>query len=399
MGFFDFFKKKKEQIVEIEKISQNELQNWLLNKKTKIEKEEQDILILIKKRISQFISELEEKIPILYKVDIEEKKVEEKIKLIVKENLRNYIDYLEKLITKLKEIDEAPQAYPEKSQEKIVTGGKDIIGKINLIFSDFQKKSALSYEKTTILIGKEMKDIKESIRKFFKDIEEIIKNNQEIIDESKIIRLVEIEVKKFDEIKKIKSEITKNIEEFNNKINSLEKNIKIKEEEIKNIKKSEKFLEENKKQEELKTKKQELEKDIENLRGIIDFKALANFYHIFEEKMKIIKEYRENFKQTFHKTKGEDIMILLKESKLHNVDILNKFQEIEEKQKEINNIIIEETGIKNLENIIKEKKLEIEDFNSKKFMKEKKLEKLEINLNDVIKSIKVELIKINVELN
>ncbi len=383
MGFFDFFKKKKEQIVEIEKISQNEFQNWLSNKKTKIEKQEQEILILIKKRISQFVSELEEKIPVLHKVDIEEKKVEEKIKLIVKENLRNYIDYLEKLIIKLKEIDNE----------------KEIIRKINFIFTDFQKKSALSYEKTTILIGKEMKDVKESIRKFFRDIEEIIKNNQEIIDESKIIGLVEIEVKKLNEIKNIKSEITKNIEESNNKRNSLEKTIKIKEEEIKNIKKSEKFLEENKKEEELKTKKQELEKDIENLRGIIDFKALANFYHIFEEKMKIIKEYKENFKQTFQKTKGEDIMFLLRESKLHNVNILNKFQEIEEKRKEIDNIVIEETGIENLEGVIKEMKLEIEDFNSKKFMKEKKLEKLEINLNDVIKSIKIELIKINVELN
>tara|TARA_Y100000034_G_scaffold104792_1_gene131602 strand:+ start:8 stop:1153 length:1146 start_codon:yes stop_codon:yes gene_type:complete len=381
MGFFDFFKKKKEQTVEIKKISQNEFQDWLLDKKTKIEKQEQEFLILIKKRISQFISELEEKISVLHKVNIEEKKVEEKIKLIVKENLRNYIDYLEKLIIKLKEID------------------KDIIIKINFIFTDFQKKSALTYEKATILIGREMKDIKENIRKFFTDIEVIIKNNQDIIDESRIIRLLEIEVKKFNETKKTKSEIKKNIEESNNKINNLKENIKVKEEEIENIKKSEKFLEENKKEEELKTKKQELEEDILNLSRIIDFKALANFYHIFEDKMKIIKEYRENFKQTFQKTNGENIMLLLRESKLHSVDILNKFQEIEEKRKEINNIIIEETGIENLEYVIKEIKSEIEDFNLKKLMKEKKLEKLEINLNDIIESIKTELIKINVKLN
>ena len=381
MGFFDFFKKKKEQIIEIEKISQNEFQDWLLDKKTKIEKEEQEFSILIKKTISNFVSELEEKISVLHKVNIEEKKVEEKIKLVVKENLRNYIDYLEKLIIKLKEID------------------KDIIEKINFIFTDFQKKSALTYEKTTILIGKEMKDIKESIRKFFGDLELIIKNNQDIIDESKIIKLVEIDNNKINDFKKTKLEIKNNIEESNNKISNLEKNINIKEEEIENIKKSDKFLEENKKKKDLEIKKQELEKDIGNLSRIIDFKALTNFYHSFEKEMSIIKEYRENFKQTFHKTKGENIMLLLRESKLHNVNILNKFQEIEEKRKEIDNIVIEETGIENLEGVIKEKKLEIEDFNSKKFMKEKKLEKLEINLNDVIKSIKIELIKINVELN
>ena len=383
MGFFDFFKKKKEQIIEIEKISQNEFQDWILNKKIKIEKQEQEFSILMKERISQFTSELEEKISVLHEVNIDEKKDVEKIKLIVKENLRNYIDYLEKLMIKLKEIDDE----------------KNIIEKINSIFTDFQKKSALSYEKATILVGKEMKDIKESIRKFFEDLEIIIKNNKDIIDESKMIRLIEIENNKLNEFKKIKSEIINNIEESNNKISNLEKNINIKEEEIENIKKSDKFLEENKKKKDLEIKKQELEKDIGNLSRIIDFKALTNFYHSFEKEMSIIKEYRENFKQTFHKTKGENIMLLLRESKLHSVDILNKFQEIEEKRKEINNIIIEETGIENLEYVIKEIKSEIEDFNLKKLMKEKKLEKLEINLNDIIESIKTELIKINVKLN
>ena len=79
---------------------------------------------------------------------------------------------------------------------------------------------------------------------------------------------------------------------------------------------------------------------------------------------------------------------MLKESKLDNANILDKFKEIEEKNKEINEIVIEEIGIKNLEYFIKEAKSEIENINSKKFVKEKKLERLEINLNDIIKSIK-----------
>lgn len=382
MGFFDFFKKKEEKIIEVEKISLEEFPDWLSDKKIKIEKQEQEILIPIKERISQFILELEEKILVLHKIDVGQKKVEEKLKFIVKENLRNYIDYLDKLIIKLKEIGDE----------------KNIVGKLNFIFTDFKKKSTLSYEKATILIGKEMKDIKESIRKFFMDVEIIIKDNQEIVDESRIIRLLEVEIKKFSEVKKIKSEIGRNIKEYDNKINNFEKDMKNNEEEISNIKKSEKFLEANKKKEELKSKRRELEKDILNLGGIINFKALANFYHIFEEKMSVIKEYRENFKQTFQKTKGEDIMLLLRESKLYDINILNKFQEIEEKRKEIGNIIIEEIGLENLEHMIKEMKSEIEALNSKKFMREKKLEKLEINLNGIIKSIKNELAKINAEL-
>lgn len=383
MGFWDFLKKHKKQTVESEKISQNEIHKWLPNKKTEIEKQEQGFLIVVRERVFQLVSELEEKISVLQGVNVEEKKAEEKIKLIVKENLKNYIDYVEKLISKLKELNNE----------------KDIVEEINFAFSDFKKRSALTYEKATILIGKEMGDVRNSIKKFFKDTEGILKDNQNVIDESKIIKSVESEIKKFNEIKKIRLEIIKNIEEYDNKTNNLKEIIRIKEEEIENIKKSEKFLEESRKEQELETRKQELEKDIDMLSKMINFKALTNFYHSFEKEMSIVKEYKENFKQTFQKTKGEDIFFLLRESKLQNVDILNKIQEIEEKRKEINNIVIEETGFEDLEIAIKEIKSEIDALNSEKSIKEKKSERLEGNLKDVINSIKIEVAKMNVELD
>jgi len=244
-----------------------------------------------------------------------------------------------------------------------------------------------------------MVDVKESLKKFFKDTEDLLKDHKNVIDESKIIRSVEIDAKKFNEIKKIKSEIAKDIEECNSNINNLKELIKIKEEEIENVKKSEKFLEESKKEQDLKIKKQELEKDVENLSRIIDFKALTNFYHSFEKEMNTIKEYKEDFKKAFQKKKGEEIILLLRESKLNDVNILDKIQEIEEKEKEINNITLEETGLKSLENAVNKIKLEIETFSSEKIMKEKRIEKLEINLEEITKSIKIKLAKINVELN
>ena len=57
---------------------------------------------------------------------------------------------------------------------------------------------------------------------------EIIRDNQDVIDESKIIRLLEIEIKKFGEINKIRLEIATNIKEDDNKINNFKKNIKTK---------------------------------------------------------------------------------------------------------------------------------------------------------------------------
>ena len=276
---------------------------------------------------------------------------------------------------------------------------KEIIEKINSFFSEFKKRSALSYEKVTIIIGKEMGIIKEGIKKFFKDTENIVKNHQEIFDLLKTIRLVEIEIKKSNEIKKIKSEIIGNIEDKNSKITNLKEIIKTTEKAIENLKKSEKFIEESKKREELETKKQDLERSIGELSRIIDFKFLTNFYHSFEKEMSIVKEYKENFKQAFQKTGGEDIISLLSESKLQNVDILNKTQEIEDKTKEISKIIIEETGLENLENSMGEVKSKIDVINSERFLEEKKLERLEGNLNEIIKSVKSELIKINVNLD
>ena len=383
MGFLDFFKKNKKQIVEVEKVSQKEFPDWLINKKSKIEKEEQEFLVSIIKLISELISELKEEISVVNKIDIDEIKTEDRIKLIVKENLRNYLNYLDKLILRLEELDNE----------------KNIIDKINFIFHDFQRKSSMSYEKATILIGKELAKVKESIKKFFKSIGSLLNAHQGVIGESKIIKLVESQTKEFNDFKKTKSVIAENIESCNDKINNLKKIVKTNEEEIETLKKSERFIEEDKKKQELEKKKQDLDNYIGILGRMIDFKALSNFYHIFEKEMKTIKEYRENFKQTFNKTKGEDILLLLRESNLHNVNILNKIQEIDDKKKEISNVVIGETGLENLGNIINKANLEIQEFNSEKLVKEKRSKKLEISLNDIMKSIKAELIKLNVELD
>ena len=180
---------------------------------------------VIQVRISQLIQELEEKISTLKKINVDKKKIEEKIKIIVRENLDNYIYYLDELIDKLKKMNEFD---------------KEIVEKINSIFSDFEKRSKMSYEKATFLIGKELGDIKESIRAFFKDLENILKDNKDLIDKSKIISSTKTNIEKFSNVNGIKLEIEKAIDEYDKKIRNLDNNIKIKEEDIEKIKKSEK---------------------------------------------------------------------------------------------------------------------------------------------------------------
>ena len=387
MGFWDFFRKKsKEEEIEIEEIKLSELQSWMQTKKTEMKKQEKIFLDLIQARISQLIQELEEKISVLKQINVDEKKAEEKIKLIVKENLDNYIYYLEKLIADLRELDNLKEA-------------DNFIEKINSLFSDFEKRSKTSYEKATFLIGKELGSVKENIRTFFKNLEKILKENKDQIDQSKIILSTESKIKKFTEVKKTKSEIEKAIDEYNEKIGSLNNNIKIKKEEIEKIRKSEKFLAENRKKEAIVRKKEELEKEIDNLREILNFKSLANFFHSFEKEMTIIKAHKENFKQAFQKTKGEEIASLLQEAKLQTPETSNKLKDITEKEREINSIVIEETGIENIETTIKKIKSELEVLNSKQLAEGKKSGKLEVNLNELINSIKQELTKMNVNLS
>ena len=384
MGFWDFFRGKDREKEEgrFEKISIEELKSWISNKKKQIEEQRENFLKIIQERISLLIQEFEEEVSVLKNIDVKERKVEEKIKLIVKENLLNYIAYLEKLISELKEIDKEG----------------DITEKINSLFYNFKKRSSMSFEKATFLIGKELERVIGSINSFFKDLKNTFEENKDLTDQSKIISLIEAEMEKFYRFKKTGLEIEGNINEYSEKIGNLDNNIKIKEEEIEKIRKSEKFLEESKKKQEIETKKQEIEKDINKLREMLDFKALTNFYHIFEKEMTIIKEYKENFKQAFQKTRGEDILSLLREAKLLSPEKLNKIQNITEKEREISRIVIEENGTKDLETEIRKMKSEVDTLNSKKLEEEKKYKNLDRSLKETIDSIRKEVSKMNVEI-
>ncbi len=384
MGFLDFFLwRNKDKETKIERVSIAELKPWLIVKKKQIEKQEESFLNLIQERIHQLIYELEEEESILKKINVEEKKAEEKIKLVVRENLNNYIDYLEKLISSLKNINKE----------------KEIIAEINKIFSDFKKKSSTSFGKATFLIGKELASVNESIRNFFKDLENILKENKEAIDFSKIICSVEIKEESLIETEKIIDSIKKLIEDYESRISSLKETIKIKEEKIEDAKSSKIFIEERKKMEEIKKKKEELDNEIHKLKEIIDFKSLSHIFHSNEKKMNIIKDYKENFKEAFQKDYGKGIISLLNEANLKNTIFLEKIEEITKRKKEIGAIIINKTGIEDLENEKRKTKSEVEILNSKKFIEEKKYERLNRIWNGMINLIKEDLIKINVKVN
>jgi hypothetical protein len=381
MKLWNLFKKKKEEPPQIQKISKDELKNWLTNKKTEIKQQQQQLFEEVKERTSQLIQELKKEIIVLNNVNFEEKKEKERIKSIVKENFKNYIISLERLIQKLQEIEES-----------------NIINKINTIFHYFETKSKANYEKATYLIGKEMAATKESIRSFFKDLEIIIKNHKKDIEKSQTIESIKEKINQYEEAQKTTSTITKELEEQNNKIKDLNNILQTKEKEINKIKESQEYTEHKKKNQELKIKNQELEKDTNYLKQLINFKSLANYYHKYEKEMNTVKEYKENFKQTLNKTKGEELLHLLKESKLHTENISSLIDKINNTEQELTSTKIEHTELKNINDTITKLKYEIEQINSSKENKQKTLNKFEENENNALNQLKEKFTEINIEL-
>jgi len=381
MGIFNFFKKK-EPIEEKEVLYLENLSKWIIERKEQHQTKEQEFFNPIKQRISQLISELEEEISILENFDLESKKVENKIKLIIKENLRNYLSYLEKLIEKLKEI----------------RGKERIIERINSLFEDFEKRSRMSYEKVTFLIGKEMQATKESIRKFLRDLENILKDNSKLFKEFEIIGFLEENFSKIKGLEKEKGELLKEKGASLEKVRDLNEIIQEKNNEIKIILNSEKYLKEKEKRKKLGSKEQELEKEIINLKQLIDFKDLSSFYHKFEKERKLVKDYKEFFREKILNSEEGGLIKLLDEAKLNNSQILELIKKINFNKKQISDCFISDLGINDLKKGIEKIESEINLIESEKIVKEKRLETLNQDLEKRFNEIKENLEEIGIEI-
>ncbi len=393
MGFFDFFKGKKEIKKEILRL--DELDKWIKTKKEESLTRENEIIREIKLKISDFIRDVEENINVLEKIDLEEKKIEDKIKFIVKENLDKYIFHLEKLTENLEKLTD------NSNKLKI----NELINKVNLNFIDFDKRSMLNFEKATFIIGKELGAVKDSISNFFKNFNKIIDENKESFKSSDKILLVEEKLKEISGINRLKKDSGENVIKNTEKIKSSEEEIKIIEKEIKLTKKSKEYESEIQEKERIEDEKKKIINEMENLRDMIDFKQLSSIFHSEKKKMDIINKYRNSFKENFQDDSGKDIMRLLEEASMENEQITRLIKDISEREKKIEEKtqIIDltkspEARLIVLENHLRTIKNNIEDIKFEIDKEEKKISKFEENYKETIKLIKEELEKMNLEL-
>lgn len=382
--FKKLIKKEKVQLVP-EKLTFSEIEKWLEKKIEENQTKEKQILILVKEKIKNFNSDLRTKIILLSEVDVESKKAEDKIKEIVNNSRAQYTEAVDNLITHLENLKE--------------TRFSDFTKKINNIFLDFNKKSFKNYERATILIGKEMASIKESLKVFSKNLLKTFDENKLIIDSFKNLLIIKEKLNTIIQINKILEKISEKKSNLNKKINEKEKENETLKQNLEEIKISPVYLEILSKQKKIKSLREESKKEILEFKQLLDFKALANFFHINKEQMNILKDHKENFHANFEKDNGKIIIELLDEAKLNNNIILEKINLIRIKIKETAN---HEKNLKKDETQelyykIKEIGLEIDNLKIEKIREEKREEKIKTSKQELNRILEQELSKLNVE--
>ena len=362
---------KKDRVKESEEesVDFNEIVSLFEDKREKIKEKEKEIFILIKNKIPVMIGELNEKVKILEGIDMELIKAEERVKVIVKGNLNNYIKCTKKITEDLSNLR-------EDDLEKF-------IDRLNNIFLDFDRKSHINYQKANFLIGNEIVAVKERVINFSKYLGKLFNKNKEILDSSKIISFIHLNLKELDGIKK-------DIKEIDEKNKSLDEKIKNNEKIMKKIKKNDIYIENLKKQEEIKSTEKALEDDIYKLKQLIDLKSLANVFHNNEKEWNLIKAYKKDFQTALKKDNGASILNLLEGAKLNNDIISAKIKQINDKKEEIIKDIktIERDEIEELLTKIRNTELEIGNLNNEKINELKKYDKLKLNKENIMESVK-----------
>ena len=390
MGFFKFIKKILDTAKEIEEeksaetVKTKELKNWLQVQRKNLSKEESEFLKQITSRITQLADELKKEVAEIQTINLADLKVEKRARLITGINIDKYTEHLQNLIETLQDLE--------------LTTTDGLMETLTTIFRDFDQKSKKNFQKAVFLAGHKLNDIGINIGRFFSDIRKLIKNNEALINRSKILAAVESEIQDIDELEKTKLEFVEKVGVHEQEITELKDKKKKLEAEIQTVKKSKAYARENQKREDLEKDKTQLTKSIYELGALIDFKLLANIFHSNPKKLTIVRYHKANFEEAFQQDSGKKLSSLLEEAEVNHRPILDRINKITETQQKIDSTVIEPDKIADLDNDITKINLQIEDINSKKELEQKKHNKFQTSREKLLDSIRDNLSKINVVL-
>lgn len=301
MFIFDFFKrKKKEEQPAKEKIRLDSINLFVNNELKNLNEKSEGFKSEMIKMISQFSSEIKQKIPELKMLNLDNRREEQRLKEIVMTNLYDYISYLEKLIEDLEKIE------PKEIELYI----RDI----QSVFNRFSKNSRRIYDKVTILIGKEIAEVRNITKKFAKEFNEKLTLNKENFEKINLIKTLQDKLIELEEAKKIQNQIENSTANFKQKIAKIEEKKQLTEknyEEYKKSNESKKFIEE---QGKIKQENKIINEDVLKLKREFNLKDLAKNFHNDSKKNSIIKKYSENFSDSLKGDSSLEIISLFREA-------------------------------------------------------------------------------------
>lgn len=381
MGIFDFLKSKKKE-PEKNKINFSELETWLDDKTKANKQKEQKILKNINEIIAETASILKEKNLTLEKIDLKDRKEQEKLKGIVLENLNIYSHHLDKLIENLRNLKK------ESLQE--------MIEHLNKIVFEFKQRSNTHFEKSTILVGKELGVIKETLGHFSNRLNNILEEEKETMESLRALGFIKKEFNEFKKIETFKNSIDSEIVKIDNQLKNLESESDLIKKNIGAIKSGIKYELNQKEKENATVKKGEIEKEIYGLKNTIDFKNLARFFHSDPKKMIIINDYEKDFNRIFEKNDEKSILNLIDDSK--KAVILEKIKSIQEQKLRIQEVFGRKDLLEDDALEILKINSSIKNFESDKLKLKKKLEEYEKDILNIKEEIKKEVLGLNGEI-
>ena len=381
MGFFKFLNRREKEIKETEEVSFKNLDYWIENKNLEVEKDNSIFLKLMENRLSDLINNLKKCIDNIENFNWEKIKEKERVKMIVQENLESYLVRLKKVVYDLENLESFDKMKDE----------------LTAVFSDFDKRAGMNYQKASILVGKELEGVNENVGNFFREINKLQNENSELFRNLEIVFNVKEKLGKFRESEKVILEIDEEIKSVEEKITDLREEIKDYEMKIEEIKKSEKYLEELKKKEKLNKLEKNFQNKLNNLKSATDFKKLTRVWHKNNLEMKIVKKYNKDFGEMLNKDEEEIFKKLI--MSLDNKDLLiDKLAEIKNLKNEMGEIKFEKNLTEDLERKIESLQNEVLRMKSQGMMGRKRVEKLDLTKNSFVEDIKIELMKIDISL-
>lgn len=117
--------------------------------------------------------------------------------------------------------------------------------------------------------------------------------------------------------------------------------------------------------------------------------------------MNTIKEYNNNFLESFEKDNGEKIISLMNEANMDKQKQEEKISQIINLKQELNSIFSinsEHKKIKDIEDNLQKLNIKLQELNAEESREIKRIEKIDEKIKEIINSLKNELIKLDIEL-